>query len=895
MVGRTVLHYQVTGQLGAGAMGEVYLALNTKLGSQVALKFLPESLSGDDEARARLLLEAQNASRLNHPNIVTIHDIEHFEGRDFIVMEYIEGQTLKDMLSDGPLPIAKVIEIGSALCEGLSAAHEKGIIHRDIKPDNIFITRHGHVKIADFGIARSEQGAGLTRTGMTPGTAYYMSPEQAKGEKNLDGRSDLFSAGAVIYETATGRRPFDGEHLTAVLYELLTENPKPPSTIRPDLPAGFDDFISRALAKSADARFQTADEMASGLRAMSGGDSRASTVVVQPTTRPFPIRLTIVLSVVAMAAVIVVGYLTFDRYFDFVRTPSADHRKTLAVLPFENLGPADQEYFADGLTEEVITKLSTIDELGVVSRTSVMALKGVKKSPREIANELGVEYLMEGSVRWSPSPTGNRMRVTTRLLSGTDDTPRWSTDYDTLMSDMLAIQADIAERVSGAMNITLTDSERQVLARGGTKNGDALIAFYRGSPYFHNGTGAEDLYQAIAAYNDAVRLDSNYVQAWARLSRVYAKMVWWGVGSQEDSTQSRLAMERAQRLDSDAPETQLAGGEYYYRVVKDYPRALEQYRAIERNAAKTGDIYSVYTNMAYVERRLGEFERAIEHLQIALTHDPDRNVDVAGPRFAERAKELGNTFLRLRRWQEADQYLRMAMALAPNEPRAYAYAAQVRIYGHADPDGALQVLTNVRGNDAAEARVRAQIIRKDTAAARQELALSLTQVNCDTAYAYLQRAWIAEISGDQVDRRVAYDSARANLVRLLNEYPTDALLHRYLGISHAGLGRREDALQEGRTALELGSPERDAFFVGPSNIEGMAHIQTILGNYDEAVRWLDSLLTLPAGLVTPAYLKIAPEYDALRGHQGFEMLLSRGRPTASVDSRRGGSLLAVVP
>jgi len=886
MIGRTVAHYEIQGKLGAGAMGEVYLATDTSLGRKVALKFLPESLSDDAEARTRLLHEAQNASLLNHPNVVTIHAIEHVDGRDFIVMEFIEGQTLKDVLADGQLSIGRIVEIGTALCEGLSAAHEKGIIHRDIKPDNIFITPRGHVKIADFGIARSQQGAGVTRTGMPVGTVAYMSPEQARGEKGLDARSDVFSLGCVIYEMAVGRRPFEGEHLTAVLYELLSENPPAPSSLRPDLPSGFDEVINGVLAKDRDSRYQSAMEVASALRSVGRDDVRTITPTPRAQAETAPtksdaissrMKIGMGLSLLAILAVAVVGYKTFSGYFGVIK----DGPKRLAVLPFTNIGSADQEYFADGLTDEVITRLGRINELSVVSRTSVWKYKNTEKKVRDIGDDLGVEYLVEGTVKWASK---ERVRVTSRLVSAREDVQLWEVTYDTLLSDILAIQTDIAERVTGAMHITLMESDRANLARGSTKNVDALLAFYRGQSHYYGGKIDTEARKAIAAFTESVTHDPSYVEAWARLAMSHAKMVWYGFEKDADhGSKAKTAVETALRLDPQSPDARLANGYYYYWVARDYDRALDEFARIEASGIKSSEFYDVYEAIAYVQRRRGEFERTIAYLDIALREDPDARVKDAAPKFAERAWEIGNTYMRLRRWIEAERYLMEAIRLAPDKPDPYIYLSKIQLYGHGRADSANSILLNVPPSvdpeGLAEERVTVNIARRDPVEAHRYLIIA----NDDTAYYNLQQAWIAELEKDEEAARIAYDSAAVDLARQVVANPRVVALRRYLAIAFAGSGRREDALREGKKALELQPPDQEPFFWGPGNLEGMARIHTMLGEQDEAVALLDSLLRLPAGLITPAYLKIAPEYDPLRGHPKFEMLLSTGQPTAAKD------------
>lgn len=905
MIGRTVAHYEIQSKLGAGAMGEVYLAIDTTLGSKVALKFLPEELSTDSEARSRLLLEAQNASVLNHPNVVTIHAIEHVEGHDFIVMEFIEGQTLKDILADGQLSVGRIVEIASAICEGLSAAHESGIIHRDIKPDNIFITPRGHVKIADFGIARSQQGAGVTRTGMPVGTVAYMSPEQARGEKGLDARSDIFSLGCVIYEMAVGRRPFEGEHLTAVLYELLSEDPPKPSSLRPDLPDGFDAFIGAILAKDRDTRYQTAVDVVAALQSIGRDDVRTFVPTSKPGANqasamtsgsaPFSKRMKIgiALVLVAMLSVIVVGYKTFEQYWGFVDRPSGSQPKKLAVLPFSNMGSPDQEYFADGLTDEIITKLGRVGGLGVISRTSVWKYKQHQAKARDIADDLGVEYLVEGTVKWA---SADRVKVTSRLVLAREDLQMWEVTYDTLIVDLFAVQADIAERVTEAMQITLMDSDRKHLASGGTRNVDALLAYYRGLSHSYGGKVIESARSAVVSYREAVRHDPNYSQAWARLAMAHAKMAWFGFEPERDhGAQAKTAVETALRLDPESPDVQLASGYYQYWVAKDNDRALEEFTPLEKGGIKSSELYDVYAALAYVQRRRGEFEKTVGYLSAALEQDPDRNVKDMAPKFAEWAWEIGNTYLRMRNWVLAETYLAEAIRLSPSNPEPYVLLSRVQVYGYANPDSAYRLLTNaLLVADSAgllEELVAVCIVRRDPAAAKSHLSI----VNDDIAYYNLQKAWIAELEGDATSARDAYGLATEDLARQVAASPKFAALRRFLGIAYAGQGLREEAIREGREALRLQPLDGEPFFLGPGNLEGMARIHTLLGDKDEAVTLLDTLLRHRTGLISPEYLKIAPEYDALRDHPSFQSLITRGAPSAIYDSSPPPSHLGTVP
>ncbi len=368
--------YKIIEKLGEGGMGVVYKAEDTRLGRTVALKFLPSELTRDEEARKRFIQEAKAAAALEHPNICTVYEVDEADVRTFISMSYIEGQSLKDKLKDGPLSIDEAREIASQVAEGLREAHEKGIIHRDIKPANIMLTDKGQAKITDFGLAKLSWGIDLTKPATIMGTVAYMSPEQARGEE-VDQRTDVWSLGAMLYEMLTGERPFMKAEEHALIYSILNDEPRPISEIREDIPVYIADAISKTLEKDMAKRFENIHELIHALK----------------------------------------------------QSPLVSFQEaecSIVVLPFEDLSPGrDNEYFSDGLTEEIITDLSQVQELCVISRNSAMALKGTKKNTKTIGKELNVQYVLEGSVR----KAGNDLRITAQLIDARSDRHLWANKY----------------------------------------------------------------------------------------------------------------------------------------------------------------------------------------------------------------------------------------------------------------------------------------------------------------------------------------------------------------------------------------------------------------------------------------------------------------------------------
>ncbi len=431
MIGKTVSHYRVLEKLGSGGMGVVYKAEDTRLKRLVALKFLPEELIKSPQGLERFQREARAASALNHPHICTIHDIDEAEGRPFIAMELLEGASLRSRIQGRPLLIRDILDLGVQLADALDAAHSKGILHRDIKPENIFVTPRGTAKLLDFGIAKlvAEQTnetiptitlpAWVTAPGMAVGTVAYMSPEQVRGEP-LDARTDLFSFGVVLYEMATGVKPFSGATSGAVCTEIQTKAPTAPVRLNPDVPTELEQIINKALEKEARLRYQSAKDLLVDLERLRRGLASGMPALGRPA-----------------------------------------EQASIAVLPFENLSPdPDNAFFADGLTEELIADLSKVQSLRVISRTSAMMYKGAKKSAPVIAQELGVRYVLEGSVRRA----GNSLRITAQLIDSSTDAHLWAEKYTGTLEDVFALQEQLSRRIVDGLRLKLTPKDLRRLA-----------------------------------------------------------------------------------------------------------------------------------------------------------------------------------------------------------------------------------------------------------------------------------------------------------------------------------------------------------------------------------------------------------------------------------------------
>jgi serine/threonine protein kinase/Flp pilus assembly protein TadD len=638
MIERTLAHYKIVEKLGEGGMGQVFVAEDSRLGRRVALKVLSEEMAQDPDRLQRFEREARAVAALNHPNIVTIYSVEEADGQHFITMELVEGKTLAEELLKGPLRLERFYDMAHSLTDALNAAHSQGIVHRDLKPANVMVGPKGRVKILDFGLAKLRGAdadgispdiatATLTQEGLILGTVPYMSPEQLQG-KPADHRSDVFSLGIMLYEMATGRRPFQGETSVDLISAILRDTPRPVTEVKVDLPHDLGRIIRRCLEKDAGRRYQS----------------------VQDIRTEFE-----------------------DLVSD--KTQVSEGPPSLAVLSFTDMSPErDQEYFCDGIAEELINSLIRAGGLRVASRTATFALKNKELSIREMGDELNVAHLLEGSVR----KAGNRLRINAQLVNVQDGYQPWAETFDREMEDVFAIQDEIARSISRALKGVLTETDEKVAPKAPTENVKAYEFYLRGRQLFHD-LSRTSLDRSRRLFMRAVELDPSYANAWAGIADSSSLIYMYWDATEAQLEQAGEASRKALELDPDAAESHMARG-LAVSLSRRYDEAAKEFEtAIKLNP----ELFEAHYFFARTCVAQGKLEQAAELFERACQLRPE---DYAAPNI------LASSYRGLGRKNECESAYRRSLEAAeghleifPNEPRAlYMGAMALSALGETD-------------------------------------------------------------------------------------------------------------------------------------------------------------------------------------------------------------------
>ncbi len=861
--------YTIERELGHGGMATVFLAHDLRHDRPVALKVLHADLA-HALGPERFQREIRLAARLQHPHILTVFDSGETAGLLWFTMPYVEGESLRDRLTrERQLPVEDALRIAREAALALGYAHEHGVVHRDIKPENLLLTRDGSTLVADFGIARSLGGSEtqLTETGLAIGTPAYMSPEQASGERDVTARTDIYSLGAVLYEMLAGEAPFTGPTAQAVIARRFSGEIPSIRRTRPAVPEPVEHAIMRALAVVPADRWSTAAEFARALAP--APDAAVTTPMSVPGAmrpdaggrrrRPSPALVMLVLGFAIGA-----GALFAWRQRHGESGPAGT--KLVAVLPFENLGKPDDEYFADGITDEVRGKLSKLPGLRVIAGGSSKEYKHTTKSLSAIAADLGVDYLLVAKVRWATGADGvPHVRVSPELVqvSGGTPTVRWQDGFEAATTDVFQVQADIAGQVAGALDLALGADQKQQLAERPTKSLAAYDAFLKARAIVADEPAA--LRRKADLLGQAVSLDSTFAEAWGELSRALSDLYSNSVPDPAVATRARSAAERALTLDPSGSGGQAAFGDYYLSVERDPVRAGEHVASglqAEPNDAE------LLVMSARIEQSRGQAAAAVEHLQQARRIDP-RSVRVLD--------QLQNTLVWLRRYPEALAASDEALALAPgdlgvSEDKAMAYVGQGNL--PAARDVIRQISPAVQPAALAAYFANYWDLYWVLDEPHQALLLTLTPANFDDD----RGAWgtvlaeVYDLRGDHAKARAYADSGEVAIREQLRAAPKDAQRHVVRGLLLAYLGRKPEAISEGLQGVTLVPLARDAIN-GAYFQQLMARIYLMTGEPAKALDMLEPLLKMPYFL-SPGWLRIDPTWASLKGNARFERLIA---------------------
>jgi eukaryotic-like serine/threonine-protein kinase len=885
--------YALERELGRGGMATVFLAQDLKHKRPVALKVLLPELAASLGAE-RFHREIEIAARLQHPHILTVLDSGEAAGQLWFTMPYVEGQSLRDRLHrEHQLPVEDALRITREAAGALDYAHEQGVVHRDVKPENILLTRRGDVLVADFGIARALGSAGgdaLTQTGMAVGTPAYMSPEQSAGGP-VDGRTDLYSLGCVLYEMLAGEVPYTGPTAQAILAKRFTDPVPSVRRVRPAVPEAVDQALQRVLAMVPADRFSTGTELAHALQVSVVTPTATPTVTTpapapapQPpaTATPLPSTAAPVPApsrprrpVPVAAIMLALGFaIGLGVLFAWRRSHGGSEEsagpKRLAVLPFENLGDSADGYFADGITDELRGRLAAVPGLEVVAGRSSNDYRRTTKGLPEIARDLAVDYILVGKIRWERGRGGaSRVRVSPELIKvtpGAAPTTKWAQPFDAALTDVFQVQADIAGRVTQSLNLALGAGAPAASAARPTTSTDAYDYYLRGNEYYERQTMA-DVRLAIQLYRRAVGLDSAFALAWARLARAEAFVYWFGDRSAGQLTRVEQAARRAVALGPDLAEAHIAMGYYHYWGHLDYAHALDEFAIAAKEEPNNAEVAYV---SGLVFRRQGRWDQAAASFEHAAELDP-RSVDYLF--------EVASIHFLTRDYAEVERVVDRATALAPDSPNLYA----LRMVTYLNWEGSLDKPRRLMR----EALSRFELARfgetqifgdcSDLLASDDAYQADVARLT-PAAFAgvpivyYAFKASVYRRRAETARARAYADSARNEALAIIRRHEDNVFTHTILAVENAYLGRGKEAIEAAEAALALLPPSKDALFGQEGHI-ALAEVQMVLGNTSAALDQLRGVLAVPSYL-SAGRLRADPLWAPLKADPGFERLVA---------------------
>jgi TolB-like protein/Flp pilus assembly protein TadD len=868
--------YELLEEIGRGGQGIVYRARQKSLNRTVALKVIGLGQWATKAHLTRFRLEAEAAASLEHPCIVPIYEVGERHGACYFSMGLVEGDQLDAVSKREPMPIRHAAELIAKLARTVHYAHERGILHRDIKPGNILLDAKGEPHLTDFGLARLvETESTVTRTMEVLGTPSYMAPEQAVGNNaRVSSATDVYGLGAVFYQLLTGHPPFAGGTTFETVRLVLDTEPRQPRLLNPKVDRDLATICLKCLEKDPQRRYSSALALAEDLEHwLKHEPIRARRTGLFTHGRKWlrrnPTAAVMVASLVALAAV--VGAMIWKS--DLVQRPVTTG---IAVLPFEDRSEDKANaYFADGIQDEILTRLSKIADLKVVSRTSTQHYKGAPRNLPEIAKQLGVAHILEGSVEKS----GDTVRVNVQLIKAANDSHLWADTFDRKLTDIFSVENEVAKAIADQLRVHISGHEEQVIAAKPTDNPEAYDAYLRGRA-FAGGPPVDksSVEGAIHSYQEAVKLDPHFGLAWARLSAVQSSSYWLG----HDPSPARLAAakdsaDRAFALDPNLAETHLALGYYRYYGQRDFTGGLAEFQQAEKSLPNDVDVVEA---IAFIQRRLGHWDEAIAGLHRVIELDP-RNINAYNV--------LAVTYIALRRFPEALAMVDRMLALEPANTDALGLKAHV-FWATGDLQAVEPLLANLiteplcPGGRSPVRGVQALFQRRYAAA----IEMFSNAVSAETKRAEpneddkILLGLSQQRAGDVAAARATYEKAAQDIQRELEKVApgskTEAWLHSGLGLAYAGLGDAASAIAEGQKAMAMDPSSKDSMD-GPAQEAGMAQIYALLGNADHAIPILKRLLQMPyAWAITPAWLRLDPVWDPIRNDPRFQKLVASPTP-----------------